>query len=78
MGWYVVISHNINGQRVDTLYGHLRYQPPVSAGDVVTQGQRIGTKGSTGFSTGPHLHFEVHPGGFSWNAGVNPREWINF
>ena len=78
MGWYVVISHNINGQRVDTLYGHLRYQPPVSAGDVVAQGQRIGTKGSTGFSTGAHLHFEVHPGGFSWNAGVNPREWINF
>ena len=78
MGWYVVISHDINGQRVDTLYGHLRYQPLVSAGDTVTQGQQIGNKGSTGFSTGPHLHFEVHPGGFRWNQGVNPRLWINF
>jgi len=78
MGWYVVISHLINGQRVDTLYAHLRYAPPVSAGDIVTQGQVIGTKGSTGFSTGAHLHFEVHPGGFSWNRGVDPRRWINF
>ena len=78
MGWYVVISHNINGQRVDTLYAHLRYQPMVSAGDTVSQGQQIGNKGSTGFSTGAHLHFEVHPGGFAWNAGVNPANWINF
>jgi len=78
MGWYVVISHNINGQRVDTLYGHLRYQPLVSVGDTVSQGQQIGVKGSTGFSTGPHLHFEVHPGGFRWNSGVNPELWINF
>jgi len=78
MGWYVVISHLINGQRVDTLYGHLRYQPMVSVGDSVSQGQQIGNKGATGFVTGPHLHFEVHPGGFAWNAGVNPRNWINF
>ena len=79
-GWYIIISHNINGQRVDTLYAHLRYQPPVSVGDVVSQGDRVGTKGSTGWSTGPHLHFEVHPGGFSWGShrGVNPRLWINF
>jgi len=77
MGWYVIISHNINGQRVDTLYGHLRYQG-AAVGSVVYQGQQIGIKGSTGFSTGPHLHFEVHPGGFSWNSGVNPRDWIAF
>ena len=80
MGYYVVISHNINGQRVDTLYGHLRYRAPVSVGDVVSQGDRIGTKGNTGHSFGAHLHFEVHPGGFSWGThrGVDPRLWINF
>ena len=80
MGWYVVIEHNINGQRIGTLYGHLRDAPPVSPGTVVEQGQVIGTKGSTGISSGPHLHFEVHSGGFSWgsNRGVNPRSWINF
>ena len=78
MGWWVIISHNINGQRVDTVYSHLRYSPPVSVGDVVSQGDVIGTKGSTGHSTGPHLHFEVHPGGFCWGCAVNPTGWINF
>jgi len=80
MGWYVVLSHHINGSRVDTLYAHLRYAPPVSVGDAVTQGQVIGTKGNTGNSFGAHLHFEVHPGGFAWvqNRGVDPRGWINF
>ena len=80
MGNWVVISHNINGARVDTVYAHLRYTPPVAVGEIVTQGQEIGIKGSTGHSYGPHLHFEVHPGGFGWSArrGVCPRGWINF
>jgi len=78
LGWYVVISHNINGQRVDTLYAHLRYQPSVGVGTVVSQGQRVGTKGNTGQSFGAHLHFEVHPGGWAWGNSVNPRLWINF
>jgi len=78
IGWHVIISHNIDGQIVDTLYGHLS-QMKVSAGDIISQGQQIGNKGTTGitFSNG-HLHFEVHPGGFSWNRGVCPRLWINF
>lgn len=80
MGWWVIISHNINGNRVDTVYAHLRYAPPVSAGDIVAQGQVIGTKGNTGHSYGAHLHFEVHPGGFAWGIprGVDPRQWIEF
>lgn len=80
MGWWVIISHNINDQRVDTVYAHLRYSPPISAGEVVSQGQVIGTKGNTGNSFGAHLHFEVHPGGFAWGSprGVNPRQWVSF
>jgi len=78
LGWYMVISHNINGQRVDTLYAHLRYQSAVRVGSIVAQGDRIGTKGNTGNSSGAHLHFEVHPGGWAWGNSVNPRRWINF
>lgn len=79
-GFYIIISHMINGQRVDTLYAHLRYASPVAQGTVVSQGDVVGTKGNTGVSFGAHLHFEVHPGGISWGPtrGVNPRNWISF
>jgi LysM repeat protein len=54
-GSYVVIKHS-NGTQ--TLYGHLS-SVSVSAGDTVEQGQIIGKMGSTGKSTGVHLHFEI-------------------
>ncbi len=54
-GSYVVIRHD-NGTQ--TLYGHLS-QVKVSVGQRVSQGFVIGSEGSTGRSTGPHLHFEV-------------------
>jgi murein DD-endopeptidase MepM/ murein hydrolase activator NlpD len=58
-GNYVVIAH---GQGVETLYGHLEAYI-VKAGDSVNRGQLIGLEGSSGFSTGPHLHFEVRING---------------
>lgn len=58
-GNYVVISH---GGGLDTLYGHLD-SILVRQGQTVTHGQPIGAEGSTGNSTGAHLHFEVRKGG---------------
>lgn len=58
-GYMIIISH---GNGVETVYGHCS-QLNVSKGQTVTQGQVIGKVGSTGNSTGPHLHLEVRVNG---------------
>lgn len=57
-GKYVIVQHN--GYR--TLYGHLSEYGKYAVGDKVQEGSVIGKVGSTGRSTGPHLHFEVRIG----------------
>lgn len=57
-GWYTVIDHG----NFATLYGHMSQQSPLAVGSQVNTGDIIGMVGSTGASTGPHLHFEVRPG----------------
>jgi murein DD-endopeptidase MepM/ murein hydrolase activator NlpD len=47
---------------IETIYGHMS-RLAVAAGASVRRGQVIGYVGSTGLSTGPHLHYEVHVGG---------------
>lgn len=64
-GNVVFIRHNIGGKIVDSIYAHLSAFR-VKLHDVVKQGQVIGIKGSTGNSTGTHLHFELSMGG-AWN-----------
>jgi murein DD-endopeptidase MepM/ murein hydrolase activator NlpD len=58
-----------------TVYGHVnRYF--VDAGDRVRAGQQIAEVGNRGQSTGPHLHFEVHPNGAMYSGAVNPGPWM--
>ena len=67
-GNYVIIVH---AGGIATLYGHLSVAA-VKAGDRVAQGQPIGIEGSTGASTGPHLHFEVRVD----NQPVDPMPFL--
>jgi len=62
-GTHIIINH---GNGYETLYGHLS-ESWVYPGQFVAQGQQIGVMGSTGWSTGTHLHFEVRSGGVPLN-----------
>ena len=75
-GNLILIEHTVNGQRVATGYAHMTSASIlVRSGDVVTAGQHIAGVGSTGYATGPHLHFEVRPGGAN-AAPVDPEPWL--
>ena len=68
-GYWVVISH---GNGLVTKYMHMYESPYVSAGDKVAKGQHIGGVGTTGQSTGNHLHFQVEVDG----VAVNPSKYM--
>ncbi|MBO4972927.1 MAG: M23 family metallopeptidase [Clostridia bacterium] len=63
-GYYIVIDH---GNNIQTLYAHLS-KLDVKAGQKVSARELIGVSGNTGWSTGPHLHFEIRVNG----SHVNP------
>lgn len=69
LGWAVGIDH---GGGLETWYGHLDSQPVVGLGQVVAQGEWLGPMGSTGRSTGPHLHFIV----MLDDVFLDPAAWL--
>ena len=69
-GYYVTINH---GDGFSSSYMHMTHFV-VKKGDYVKAGQTIGYVGSTGVSTGPHLHFSIYYNGNS----VNPAKYVNF
>lgn len=73
-GTHVIVKH---ADGVYTLYAHLSARS-VSMGQTVAAGQQVGNVGSTGNSSGPHLHFEVrnHPTNFSVGVFLNPVTWL--
>ncbi len=73
----IMINHNINGKIYTTVYGHMSSRL-VGDGATVSKGQQIGVMGSTGRSTGQHLHFEVWING--WNSGTlqNPLDYVSY
>jgi murein DD-endopeptidase MepM/ murein hydrolase activator NlpD len=82
MGTYgnvIMVTHSIDGQIFTTVYAHLS-SIGTSSGQQVSKGEFIGKMGNTGASTGPHLHFEMHIGGWSASgpSAVNPLRYVSF
>lgn len=77
-GNHIVLKHNFNGVEVFTLYSHLaNFNGCPAKNQAVSKGTVIGTMGSTGNSTGPHLHFAIYTGnstdpiGYASASGAN-------
>lgn len=77
-GQWIVIDHPADAGAGTTVYGHMwnAFATGLKAGDWVRAGQLIAYVGANGQSTGPHLHFEVHP--TVWRAGsqIDPAPWL--
>lgn len=68
----VMVYHGAAGYNYTTLYGHMSYIS-VSMGQAVSRGQKLGEVGSTGWSTGPHLHFQAMYGnGYNYSGVFDP------
>lgn len=75
-GNLILIEHSVNGSRVATGYAHMSGSGiHVRTGDRIAAGQHIADVGTSGYTTGLHLHFEVRPGGAS-QPPVDPEPWL--
>lgn len=75
-GGLIIIEHTVQGERVASYYAHMwEHGIHVTDGMAVTAGQHIGDVGSSGKSTGAHLHLEIRPGGQGQPA-IDPDKWL--
>ena len=74
-GWEIVVDHGeIDGSRIYTRYQHMIDKSPYEVGSEVKAGQILGGVGSTGLSTGNHLHFEILKDGLKYLVNeIDPR-----
>jgi murein DD-endopeptidase MepM/ murein hydrolase activator NlpD len=76
LGVHMMIDHVIDGKVVTSVYAHMEHgSMKFALGDKVKVGDVIGNVGSTGMSTGPHLHFEIRLGGIN-GTWVDPLDWL--
>ena len=76
LGNFVLLDHGtVRGDRVFTGYAHMLAQPSYSTGTVLASGAKIGEVGSTGNSSGPHLHWMTMVG-TQWNW-INPETFVS-
>lgn len=76
LGVHMMIQHEINGETITSVYAHMQHGTMrYSTGDTVKVGSVIGNTGTTGMSTGPHLHFEIRLGGIG-GTKVDPLDWL--
>ncbi|QYF73657.1 M23 family metallopeptidase [Cryobacterium sp. PAMC25264] len=74
LGVHVSVDHVADGQNVTSTYGHMQSgSVAVSEGQSVSAGQKLGNVGSTGQSTGPHMHLELHLDGVT---AIDPYGWL--
>jgi murein DD-endopeptidase MepM/ murein hydrolase activator NlpD len=72
-GQHAIIEHTINGQRVTSTYAHMTGgSSPLVVGEQILVGDFVGTVGSTGVSTGAHLHFEIRID----DIAIDPFAWL--
>ncbi|NKR30202.1 peptidoglycan DD-metalloendopeptidase family protein [Rhodococcus hoagii] len=78
-GQWIIVDATIGGQTVSQVYGHMYPDGVlVKAGDKVAAGQHIANVGNNGVSSGPHLHFEVWPGGrLDGGEAIDPMPWLS-
>ncbi len=74
LGVYAIVQHTVDGERYRSVYAHMQSGSlAVSVGDKVDRGQSLGRVGSTGMSTGPHLHFGILNAD---NEAIDPLPWM--
>jgi len=74
LGVHVMVDHVVDGQKVTSTYGHMLIgSVAVGVGQSVGVGQQLGNVGSTGQSTGPHMHLELHLDGVT---AIDPFAWL--